>query len=201
MKKVTGFLLIAGLCAVQACNNGTNKTVRTDSNVLAYGTDTATTSKNMNTDTNSSTAPSAPIGKDVADFTTKAATGGMMEVQLARIAQTKAMDPRVKAFASMMLQDHTSANDELNRLAAAKHINLPATLTADDEKKISDLNKKTGKDFDKAYMNMMVDDHKKDVSEFEKAGKGLTDPDLKNFAMKTLPTLQKHLDSAKAIKK
>jgi putative membrane protein len=48
-------------------------------------------------------------------------------------------------------------------------------------------------------MNMMLDDHKNDVKEFEKAGNDLNDPDIKNFAMKTLPTLQKHLDSAKAI--
>jgi putative membrane protein len=153
----------------------------------------------MNSNDTSSAITSGPVGKDVADFTMKAATGGMMEVQLGQIAQTKAMDPRVKAFGSMMVQDHSAANDELKRLADAKHINLPGTLSADEQDKIDDLNKKTGKDFDKAYMHMMLDDHKKDIREFEKAGNDLTDPDLKNFAMKTLPALQKHLDSAKAI--
>ncbi len=200
MKKITAFLLIAGLCIAQACSNGTKNNARTDSNAQAANTDTASMNKN-NTDTSSSATSSTPVGKDVADFTTKAATGGMMEVQLGQIAQTKAVDPRVRNFASMMVQDHSAANNELKKLAASKHIDLPGTLSADDEKKISDLNKKTGKDFDKAYMNMMLDDHKKDIDEFEKAGKNLTDQDLKNFAVQTLPTLQKHLDSAKAITK
>ena len=197
MKRITAFLLIGGLWVVQACNNSMKTNTRTDSNANTTQ-DTTSMSNNANSSDTSSTV-SGPVGKDVADFTAKAASGGMMEVQLGQIAQTKAMDPRIKAFGSMMVQDHSTANDELKRLADAKHINLPGTLSAGEQDKINDMNKKTGKDFDKAYMKMMIDDHKKDVKEFEKAGNDLTDPDLKNFAMKTLPTLQKHLDSAKAI--
>jgi putative membrane protein len=48
-------------------------------------------------------------------------------------------------------------------------------------------------------MNMMLDDHKKDVAEFRKAADKCTEPSLKDFASKTLPVLEKHLDSAKAI--
>jgi putative membrane protein len=207
MKRVTAFLLIAGVCFAQACSNNSSNTNRTDSsattatdsNTTAYGnTDTSMSNMNNDTASSSSTKP-GPYNKDVADFTMKAATGGLMEVQLGQIAQTKAMDPRIKDFGSMMVQDHSQANDELKRLATSKNINLPTTLSADMQKEIDDLNAKTGKEFDKAYMNMMLKDHKKDVKEFEKAGKDLTDADLKNFAMKTLPTLQKHLDSAQAI--
>src|SRR5215831_4125233 len=143
MKRTPAFLLISGLCIVQACNN--NKTTnRTDSSY--QNTTQQDTSMSTNTDTSSSSSTmSAPVGKDVADFTTKVATGGMMEVQLGQIAQTKAMDPRVRDFGAMMVKDHSAANDELKRLAASKHIDLPNTLAADDEKKINDLNGKTGK--------------------------------------------------------
>lgn len=201
MKRITAFLLIAGVCVAQACNNNSNNTNRTDSSSNITGTDTATmyTDTTMNrTDTTSSMNP-GPYNKDIADFTMKAATGSLMEIQLGQIAQTKATDPRIKDFGSMMVQDHTAASDELKRIAASKHIDLPTTLSADEQKEIDDLNQKTGKEFDKAYMNMMLKDHKKDIKEFEKAGKDLTDADFKNFAMKTLPTLQKHLDSAQAI--
>jgi putative membrane protein len=105
----------------------------------------------------------------------------------------------VKNFAQMMVTDHTAANDELKKLAASKNITLPTTMGEDEQDKIDKLNKKTGKDFDQDYMDMMVKDHKNDIDKFEKAGNNLDDPDLKNFAMKALPTLQKHLDSAKAI--
>lgn len=202
MKRITAFLLIAGVCVAQACSNNSSNTNRTDSSANTYNTDTATMSPDtaMNrTDTSSTSTNPGPYNKGVAEFTMKAATGSLMEIQLGQIAQTKATDPRIKDFGSMMVQDHTAASDELKRIATSKHIDLPTTLSADEQKEIDDLNAKTGKEFDKAYMNMMLKDHRKDVREFEKAGKDLTDADLRNFAMKTLPTLQKHLDSAQAI--
>ena len=64
---------------------------------------------------------------------------------------------------------------------------------------MEDLNKKSGKDFDKAYINLMIDDHKKDVDKFKKGSTDLKDPDLKNFAAETLPVVQMHLDSIQAI--
>lgn len=155
-------------------------------------------------DTSGVLAPSAdtmatmPVDKDVADFAVEAANGGMMEVELGKIAQQKAGSQRVKDFGAMMVQDHSAANDKLKSLAQAKNITLPGTIGNDAQKDIDDLNKKTGMDFDKAYMNMMLSDHKKDIKSFQKAA-DLKDMDVRNFAVETLPTLQKHLDSAMAI--
>jgi putative membrane protein len=123
----------------------------------------------------------------------------LMEVELGKIAQEKATNPRIKEFGAMMAKDHSEANDQLKSLAQQKNITLPASVSDKQQKEIDDLNKKTGKDFDKAYMNMMLDDHKKDIKKFEKAGNDLKDADIKSFAMNALPTLQKHLDSARAI--
>jgi putative membrane protein len=197
MKKIAAFLLIAGVCLTQACGSGSNNNGNTDSASQAAGTDT--TSMSTDTSAGTSSISSTPLGKDDSTFAMKAAMGGMMEVQLGQIAQQKASDQRVKDFGSMMVQDHSAANDELKRLTSAKNLTLPTTLNDKHQKEIDDLNKKSGTDFDKAYMKMMVDDHEKDVKEFEKAGNDAKDPDLKSFVMKTLPTLQKHLDSAKAI--
>ena len=134
---------------------------------------------------------------DDAEFITKAASGGMMEVTLGKIAAEKATSPEVKSFGNHMVTDHSKANDELKALAASKNITLPTMLSEDHQKIVDDLSTKTGMDFDKAYMEEMVDDHKEDVENFEEAAKEAKDPDIKAWAAKTVPTLKMHLDMAK----
>jgi len=195
MKKVSAFLLMVGIGIFSACNNNGNKQDSVDSaNDMNKQKDTSGMMHN-----NDTMASTAPVDKNVADFAVEAANGGMMEVELGKIAQDKAVNARIKNFGAMMVQDHGAANEELKRLATSKNITLPQSVGNDKQKDIDDLNKKTGTNFDKAYMKMMLDDHKKDIKKFEDAGKDLKDADVKSFAMKTLPTLQKHLDSAKAI--
>ena len=141
------------------------------------------------------------VNDDVADFAVKAANGGMMEVQMGEYASKNATDKSVKDFGSMMVKDHTKANDELKSLATSKNIALPAAVGQDATDMMTDLMKKKGKDFDKAYMNQMVKDHKDDIDLFQKTADNSKDSDIKAFAAKTLPTLQKHLNDAEAIVK
>lgn len=131
-------------------------------------------------------------------FMNDAAMGGMAEVEFGKLAQEKAMNPRVKNFGEMMVKDHSAANDDLKSIAGKKNVMLPNDL-GKHQKHMDDLNKKTGADFDKEYMKMMVDDHKEDIDAFEKIANNGTDPDVKTFASQKLPILRKHLDSAKAI--
>jgi putative membrane protein len=134
-------------------------------------------------------------------FMNDAAVGGMTEVEASKLAAERAMNPRVKMFAEMMVRDHSAANDELKTIARGKNVNLPAELGGKNQDHITDLSKKKGHDFDKAYMKMMESDHKDVVDEFEKCAKNGTDPDVKTFCSQKLPTLRMHLDSAKAINK
>jgi putative membrane protein len=136
---------------------------------------------------------------DDAQFMVHAASGGLMEVALGQAAQTLASNPQVKEFGSMMVRDHTRANDDLKTAAAARNITIPASMGNDEQKKTDDLMKKTGNDFDRDYMDMMVSDHKKDIKEFEDASEDAHDPGIKAFALKTLPVLRTHLDSAISI--
>jgi putative membrane protein len=128
----------------------------------------------------------------------EAAMGGNAEVEMGKLAQENASNPRVKNFGDMMVKDHSAANDDLKTVARKKNVTLPADIGKHQQHK-DDLSKKKGADFDKAYMKMMVDDHKEDIDAFEKAANSSTDPDVKNFASEKLPILRKHLDSAKAI--
>src|SRR4051812_8515705 len=92
-----------------------------------------------------------------------------------------------------MVTDHSKANDELKQIISSKGASLPATPSRKENSAMDDLQKATGQDFDKKYVEHMVKDHKKDVKEFEDATKNLSDPELRAFAQKTLPTLQDHL--------
>lgn len=137
------------------------------------------------------------VEKD-ADFAVKAADGGMLEVQLGELAQSKGMSQAVKDLGKMMVEDHTKANEELKALAQTKNISLPTTLSEDCQKKYDDIASKNGKDFDKAFTDHMVKDHKKDVDAFKKEADKGEDPDLKSWAAGKVPTLEHHLDMAKS---
>jgi putative membrane protein len=129
-------------------------------------------------------------------FVTKAAQGGMAEVDLGNVAKQNGANDAVKQFGERMVTDHSKANDELKALAQQKNWTLPSEPKASDKSKKDRLSKMTGADFDKAYMRDMVQDHQADVKEFQKCATSCSDPDLKAWAAKTLPTLQDHLKMA-----
>jgi putative membrane protein len=132
-------------------------------------------------------------------FAKEAATGGMAEVDLGKLAATKATNPDVKQFGQRMVDDHGKANDELKSWASQKNVTLPADLDAKHKSEHARLEKLSGDAFDRAYMAAMVADHNKDVAAFQRESQAAKDPDLKAWAAKTLPTLQDHQKSAKDI--
>ena len=203
MKKISIALLsLATCCVMQACNdNKSTEETTTSSDSSTTTTEDTSGSRMADTSTTTMSKPATPVDKNDSNFIMKAASGGMMEVELGKIARDKAASQRVKDFGNMMVEDHTRANDELKSIASSKNITVPSAMKEDEQKDVDKLSKKSGADFDKAYMKMMLDDHKKDVDEFKKSSEKSNDADIKNFAIKTLPVLQKHLDSAKAIEK
>lgn len=146
-----------------------------------------TTTKTMTTTTTSKM--SATDSK----FIKEAAVGGMEEVTLGQLAAQKATDPDVKNFGQKMVDDHSKANDQLKQLATQKGVTVASALPPSKQKDVDKLNKLSGAAFDKAYVSMMVQDHKKDVAEFQKESTKAKDTDVKGFAANTLPTLQDHL--------
>ena len=134
-------------------------------------------------------------------FVEKAAVGGMAEVQMGKLAQQKAGSDEVKRFGTRMVDDHSKANDALKQVAANKGISLPGDLDSKHKNKMAQLEKLSGAQFDRAYMDDMVADHKEDVAEFQKQAKSGHDADIKGFASKTLPTLQEHLSLAQSTDK
>jgi putative membrane protein len=129
-------------------------------------------------------------------FVTEAAKGGMAEVELGKLAQEKGSSAQVKTFGERMVTDHGKANDELQTLAKNKSITLPSGLAPKDKALRDRLAKLSGDAFDRAYMNAMLTDHRKDVAAFKHESETGKDPDVKSFASKTLPTLEDHLKLA-----
>lgn len=136
-----------------------------------------------------------------ADFLVKAADMGMAEVELGKLAQEKARNEKVKQFGAMMVNDHTQANNEVKSLASQRNVSLPDSVSNEKKKDRDDLAKKSGADFDKAFMKAMVNDHDATINLFEKASNDVKDPAVKTFVDNTLPKLRSHLDSAKTIQK
>jgi putative membrane protein len=194
MRHLICIMLLAGALA---CKNKQQDSVRIAKEINKDKADTGSNVP-MNKD---SLAGTIAVEKRDADFSVEAANGGMIEIQLAALAKTRAMNHRVKNFAAMILEDHNKINAELQRIATAKNITLPQALSDEAKKHIDRLNKKDKGEFDRAYMNMMVRDHKDDVEEFERMARDGKDPALRDFAEETLPILKKHLDSARAIDK
>ena len=129
-------------------------------------------------------------------FAIKAATGGKHEVELGRMAATQASNSEVKAFANRMVQDHSRAGDELMQLTSRLGISLPAEEDITFKQMFDRLSKLKGADFDRAYMNEMVEDHKKDADEISTYASSGTNSDLKAWASKMLPTVREHLQLA-----
>ena len=197
---VAGFILVTG---VTACGNNSDSdtsttTTTTDSSTMTAG-DTSNASMNTGAAGSNTTYSSAKLNAADSTFVMKAAIGGMTEVQGGQTAQQSAQNDRVKNFGQMMVNDHSKANQQLQSLAAAKGMTLPADLPADKQKMLTQMKSMQGAAFDKHYMSMMVDDHQEDVADFEKQANSASDPDVRSFASQTLPVLKMHLDSAKAI--
>lgn len=151
-------------------------------------------------------AAAAPAGKAVrlarADrkFIDAAAGSGMFEVHVAQLAVSKANDLNVRNFASMLVDQHKAANDELVRIATAKKVELPAAPKRSLRREIDKLGKKSGDDFDRAFVREVgIEAHEKDIKLFQDARKHVKDPDLKAFVDKTLPVLQDHLAAARKL--
>lgn len=205
MKKVFCPALLAA-ALLFSCNDNTSSTessTTTDSStMMSDQKDNTATRMDADSSRNSNMQTGKPItDKDIVDFVRKASAGSMMEVELGQYAAQNAQSQRVKDFGNMMVADHSKANNDLKNMAMSNNIEVPAAMPADMKSHVDMMKKMTGAAFDKAYMDMMVNDHKKDISEFKKASADLKEDSYKAFATMTLPVLQKHLDSAQAIHK
>jgi putative membrane protein len=193
MKKIFtfGFLMSLAIFGLNGCGgesgnrtsnvNTTNMNrdyLNTNGNSNSFSSTADPNNNKSNTNANSN-GGAAMTDKD---FMTEAAVGGMAEVELGKLASTKAQNADVKKFAQMMVADHTKANGELKTLAAGKNATLPTELDAMHKATMTELQGLSGADFDKAYVASQLADHEKTVKLFQTQSQSGTDADVKAFA-------------------
>jgi putative membrane protein len=149
-------------------------------------------------ETAGSAGGASTLNKQDHHFVMEAARGGLMEVQVSQMAQQKATSDEIKQYARQLEQDHTKANEQLKAIAKERGVELPADL-GPHQAMVSQLNGLSGAEFDRTFMKMQVNHHKKDVNSFRKESKNSMDSDLREFAGSTLPTLEQHLRQAQTL--
>jgi len=150
-------------------------------------------------DTGASGASSANAGNPDQDFINTAAKANRAEVELGRMVEAKAKDANVKRFAQQMVKDHTDALNQLQQIAQSKNITLAEGLPEDAQDLHSKLSSESGTQLEKDYMDAMVQDHQKDLQEFQDAAQNAKDPDVKQYASTLVPKLQEHLQNAQQV--
>ena len=135
------------------------------------------------------------------EFVEQAGTSGLAEVEMGELGVQKAKNNQVQAFAKQMVEDHKKANQELVTATKGKGVQVPSSRTSMHKATVEKFQQQdAGKNFDRDYMEQMVEDHKAAVELFETAADDeQLDIDLRAYAKKTLPTLQAHLKEAQTI--
>ena len=129
-------------------------------------------------------------------FVRGAATSSANEIAAGKVAQQKATDPAVRAYAAQMIKDHTDATTQLKAIAGTKGVSVGEAPDAAHVAIVAKMSAMTGAEFDRAYMQQMVTDHQLTVALFDKETQTGVDTDLRTFAGTTLPILRQHLDMA-----
>lgn len=144
-------------------------------------------------------AQARALSEKDAEFVRDAASDGMAEVELGRLAVQKATQPEIKSFGQMLVDDHGKAYAELKALAAQKTIALPDGPKPAQKAERARLEQLAGAAFDAAFVNTMKADHLKAVELFSEQAASAADPDVKAWAGQKLPTLQAHLAKAEEL--
>jgi putative membrane protein len=134
-------------------------------------------------------------------FVKEAASAGMMEVELGKLASDKASSNKVKEFAQLMVKDHSKANQELKEIALEQNLQFPDEMVDKHKEQVQKIQKNNQENFDKKFMNAMVEDHKKTIKKFKEASENNDNGQIRQWAENTLPTLEEHLQIAQSILK
>jgi putative membrane protein len=148
---------------------------------------------------NDRSAKEAKLDARDLEFMKDAARGGMAEVKMGELGLSNGESPAAKNFSQQLVDDHTKANQELEKLAIRKGAILPDGVSEQHKTMLQHLSSLKGREFDTAFQQHAVEDHKKDIEKFKTASAKAKDPELRSFAEKTLPALQRHLQAAESL--
>jgi len=138
--------------------------------------------------------------EDDSEFLVDAAEIDLAEIELGKLAQQKSTNPGVKSLGKMLVDAHEKSAAELKTLADSKNFSLPTSVTEDGKEAYDKLNKETGTDFDKKFVDGAIDAHEKAIDKFKIAAENANDTEIKAWASKNVNYLREHLQHAKMLK-
>lgn len=137
---------------------------------------------------------------DDTEFVKHAMEGGMAEVMFGNLALEQSTSEPVRTFAEMLVSEHQKANNQLAKIVKRKnYTDLPSGPSASAKEEHKRIGNLSGAEFDKAFAKYMVEEHEKTINVFLRQIENGKDKQLKTWASKTLPTLQKHLELARSM--
>lgn len=129
----------------------------------------------------------------------KLAQANHAEIELGKLAQSKAQSDEVKKFGQHMVDEHGQMLEDLQKMASSKGVTLPDSPAAKDQKKLEKMQDLSGAQFDKRYMSDMVKDHKKDIKETAEMAKKAKDPEFKSAVQQANSKMKDHLQMAQQV--
>jgi len=132
-------------------------------------------------------------------FVSKALEGGMAEVQLGQLAQEKSQSSDVKDFGQKMVQDHTQLGEQMKPIAQQLGVKEPKDLSKKDRQLVAKLQGLSGQQFDDAYIQAMVKDHKQDLKDFKQETEMTQNPAIKQTAQQGTQVISQHLEMIQQI--
>jgi putative membrane protein len=203
------YLLVAGVAVfLVACNPPANNTdaaasaAQAADSAAAAANSAASSAMSSAVDASASSAQaSVSAAAATPDFVNAAASTDMFEIQAAKIAEKRSKNADVKAFAAMMIHDHTQSTAALKAAikASGQALTLPTELPGDKKAKIDELNAAAPADFDKTYIDSQVTAHQDALTAIQAYAANGDTQALKDFAGKIAPVVQMHLSKATSI--
>ena len=191
------FSFTSSLCAgILLATTACNPTADTNTADTAMNDD-ATTEMNTDAMANEDGTMATTTMMTDEEFMKMVATGGHNEMGLSKVALSKNVSGATKDFANMMITDHTKAGNELKPIAESKNVMLPTDMDAEHKALEDQMQNLSGEELAQKYAQQMVTDHQKTVDVFQSEIQNGKDAEVKAFASKTLPTIQKHLEMAR----
>jgi putative membrane protein len=132
-------------------------------------------------------------------FVRKALEGGVAEVQLGQLAQQKSQSDDVKQFGQKMVEDHTQLGEQMKPIAQQLGVREPKGPSKKDKELAAKLEGLSGQQFDEAYIQAMVKDHKQDLKEFKNAAQTTQNPNVKQVAQQGVGVISQHLQMIQQI--
>ena len=184
-------MLAAGFAAALALGATAAQAQTNNSNSMSQPSTAASSSMNNNS------ASAQKATKADQRFLTEAIEGDMAEVNMGKLAQQNGQSEDVKQFGQMLQTDHGQHLQQAQQMAQQMGVTAPSGPNAKQKKAYDRLSKEKGARFDKEFARMAVMDHKQDIAKYEREAKSKST--LAQFAQQTVPTLQKHLQTAQSI--